>query len=54
LTGEAGSFGAAIRRLSARYLAEERPSRFVRWFFYRHPPVAERLALAEAFSRQKA
>jgi STE24 endopeptidase len=54
LTGEAGSFGAAIRRLSARHLAEERPSRFVRWFFHRHPPVAERLALAEAFRRQRA
>lgn len=54
LTGEAGSFGAAIRRLSARYLAEERPSRLVRWFFYRHPPVAERLALAESFGRDKA
>jgi STE24 endopeptidase len=54
LTGEAGSFGAAIRRLSARHLAEERPSRLVRWFFYRHPPVAERLALAEAFSSDKA
>ena len=49
LTGEAGSFGAAIRRLSARYLAEERPSRLVRWFFHRHPPVAERLAMAERF-----
>jgi STE24 endopeptidase len=54
LTGEAGPFGAAIRRLSARYLAEERPSRLVRWFFCRHPPVAERLAFAEMFSRQKA
>jgi STE24 endopeptidase len=46
LTGEADAFAAAIRRLSARHLAEERPSLLTRWFFHRHPPVGERLALA--------
>lgn len=54
LTGEAAAFGAAIRRLSDRHLAEERPSRLVRWFFHRHPSVTERLALAEAYQRVRA
>jgi hypothetical protein len=51
LTGEVDAFGAAIRRLSARHLSEERPSSLARWLFHRHPPVAERLASAELFRR---
>jgi STE24 endopeptidase len=46
LTGSADAFAAAIRRLGERHLAEERPSRLTRWLYYRHPSVAERLALA--------
>jgi STE24 endopeptidase len=51
-TGHAEAFGAAVRRLGAERLVEDRPSRLTRWLFHRHPTVAERLALAEAF-RQK-
>jgi len=50
LTGEAEAFGAAIRRLSAQHLSEERPSAVTRWLFHRHPTVAERLALATEFA----
>ena len=49
LTGEAEAFTSAIRRLGARHLAEERPTALTRWFFHRHPPVGERLALASRF-----
>lgn len=49
LTGHAEAFATAIRRLGARHLAEERPTALTRWFYHRHPPVAERLALAEAY-----
>jgi STE24 endopeptidase len=49
LTGETDAFEAAIRRLGERHLAEERPSAMTRWLFHRHPPVAERLALANRF-----
>ena len=45
LTGGADAFSAAIRRLGARHLAEERPSALTRWLYHRHPSVAERLAL---------
>jgi STE24 endopeptidase len=51
LTGEAAALAAAVRRLGERHLVEERPSRLTRWFFHRHPPVAERIALAEGFAR---
>lgn len=51
LTGGAEAFSAAVRRLSVRHLAEERPSTLTRWLFHRHPSVAERLALAEMFRR---
>jgi STE24 endopeptidase len=49
-TGGAEAFGAAVRRLSQRRLAEERPSTLTRWLHYRHPSVAERLAVAEAWT----
>ena len=51
LTGAADAFAAAIRRLGDRHLAEEHPSALTRLLYYRHPTVAERLALAEAFKR---
>ena len=52
LTGGIAPFQAAIRRLADRHLAEERPSRLAKWFYHRHPSVAERLEAAEAFQRR--
>jgi STE24 endopeptidase len=49
VTGGAEAFRAAVRRLGAEHLAEERPSVLTRWLFQRHPSVAERVALAEAY-----
>lgn len=43
-TGRPDALRAAIRRMSARHLSEERPSRWVRWFFHKHPTVEERLS----------
>jgi STE24 endopeptidase len=51
LTGRADAFAAALRRLGERHLAEERPSPMTRWLFHRHPPLADRLALADAYKR---
>jgi STE24 endopeptidase len=53
-TGGADAFSAAIRRLGARHLAEERPTVVTRWLFHRHPTVAERLAMAEAYRQLRA
>lgn len=50
LTGNASAFIAAMERLGAQNLAEERPSRLARWLFYTHPPVAERVAAARAWN----
>jgi Zn-dependent protease with chaperone function len=49
LTGGADAFGMALRRLGARRLAEERPSIWTQWMYHRHPPVMERLAMAETY-----
>jgi Zn-dependent protease with chaperone function len=49
LTGRAEAFQAAIRRLAAEHLAEERPSTLTRLFYHRHPSVQERLSTAETF-----
>ena len=51
LTGGAAEFRAALRRLAARHLAEERPSRLTRWLYHRHPTVADRLRFADQFER---
>jgi STE24 endopeptidase len=50
LTGGADAFSAAIRRLGAQHLAEERPSAMTQWLYHRHPTVAERLATANTFA----
>jgi STE24 endopeptidase len=50
LTGGAGPFISAMRRLGAQNLAEERPSRPVLWFFHTHPTIDERIAAARTFT----
>jgi len=45
-TGNSGAFTSAIKRLSARNLADEDPPTLARLLFYSHPPVSERLAFA--------
>lgn len=49
LTSNPAAFVSAMRRLGAQNLAEERPSRLVRWLFHSHPPLDERLAFARTW-----
>ena len=49
LTRNPGAFISAMRRLGERNLAEEEPSWLVRWLFYSHPPLRERIAAAQTF-----
>lgn len=46
VTGNHEAFVSGLRRMGTEHLAEERPSRLVKWCFYSHPPVAERVAAA--------
>ena len=46
VTGNYEAFVSGLRRLGTQHLAEERPTRFVKWCFYSHPPVADRVAAA--------
>lgn len=50
ITGNAGAFHSAMRRLAQQNMAEEQPSRLVRWFFHSHPPIRERLEAARTFA----
>jgi Zn-dependent protease with chaperone function len=50
LTRNPTAFLSAMRKLGGQNLAEERPSRLVEWFFYSHPPLAERLSAARNWS----
>ena len=38
-----------MKRLSQQNLAEEYPSPVVRWLFYSHPPIRERIEAAARF-----
>jgi STE24 endopeptidase len=49
LTKNPSAFISAMRRLAQQNLAEEQPSRVVQVLFYTHPPIRERIAVAEAF-----
>jgi STE24 endopeptidase len=46
MTGNVDAFVTAMKRLGARNLAEERPSRLVQILFYTHPPTAARIDAA--------
>jgi STE24 endopeptidase len=50
LTRNPSAFISAMRRLGAQNLAEEHPTRLVQWLFYSHPPIRERIAVAQAFA----
>lgn len=51
-TRNVDAFVTAMRRLSQQNLAEEYPSRLVRWLFYSHPPIRERIEAARAFREE--
>ncbi|MEO8681589.1 MAG: M48 family metallopeptidase [Vicinamibacterales bacterium] len=52
-TRNVDAFVTAMKRLSQQNLAEEYPSPLVRWLFYSHPPIRERIDAAKAFSREE-
>jgi len=49
-TRNVDAFVTAMKRLSQQNLAEEYPSPIVRWLFYSHPPIRERIDSARAFA----
>ena len=51
-TRNVDAFVTAMKRLSQQNLAEEYPSAIVRWLFYSHPPIRERIDAARAFARE--
>jgi STE24 endopeptidase len=51
VTGNAGAFIGAMKRLGQQNLAEEEPSRLVEWLFHSHPPGSARIEAARAFER---
>lgn len=48
LTNNPSAFISAMRRIGQQNLAEDNPSRLVQAFFYTHPPIRERLRVAQA------
>lgn len=52
-TRNVDAFVTAMKRLSQQNLAEEYPSPIVRFLFYSHPPIRERIDAAKAFGREE-
>lgn len=50
LTRNVPAFVSAMKRLAARNLAEEQPSRLVQILFYTHPPISARIDAAQVWA----
>lgn len=53
LTKNPPAFISAMKRLAQQNMAEDEPSTLVQWLFYSHPPIRERIAAAQAFTRSE-
>jgi STE24 endopeptidase len=53
LTGNPAAFIRSEVQLARSNLADLAPPRLVVWLLYTHPPVAERIRMAEAFQAGK-
>ncbi|OGW74845.1 MAG: hypothetical protein A2Z72_06670 [Omnitrophica bacterium RBG_13_46_9] len=49
VTRDKGSFISLMRKLAFKNLADPNPSNMVKLIFYNHPPISERIKLAEGF-----
>lgn len=50
VTRAPAAFIAAMRKLQRQNLAEQEVSRWVEWCWYDHPPIAQRVAMAEGWA----
>jgi STE24 endopeptidase len=53
LTNDPTAFSSAMQRLGDLNLSDPKPSAFLKYALYSHPPIAERIAHAERFSAER-
>ncbi|MBI3893603.1 MAG: M48 family metalloprotease [Candidatus Wallbacteria bacterium] len=53
LTGKPDAFIRAEEQLARQNLSEPAPTAAAVWFFYTHPPAADRIAMAERYARSR-
>ncbi|MCM8780111.1 MAG: M48 family metalloprotease, partial [Candidatus Omnitrophica bacterium] len=46
-TGNKDAFVSVMSKLGKQNLADINPNKWVKWFFFDHPPISERIAMAE-------
>ncbi|MGE5197094.1 MAG: M48 family metallopeptidase [Deltaproteobacteria bacterium] len=51
VTGLKEAFISMMEKLASQNLADPKPSRLVKVFFFDHPPIEERIALAKSFNK---
>jgi STE24 endopeptidase len=52
-TGLPEAFVSTMEKLSAQNLADRKPHPLIKFFFFDHPPIDERIARAKVFKRQE-
>jgi STE24 endopeptidase len=52
-TGKSQAFRSVMMKLAGQNLSEANPPAWVRFLFYSHPPISERIQVAEAFARRQ-
>jgi STE24 endopeptidase len=50
-TDKPAAFAEAMRKLASQNLIEAEPPRWAEWLLYTHPPVAQRIRMAEGYAR---
>jgi len=53
LTRDYSSFISAMEKLADQNLSEADPPRWAEWFFYTHPPISQRVKLAQTLASQQ-
>ncbi len=48
-TGLKDAFISMMNKLSQQNLADRKPHPIIKFFFFNHPPIAERIKMAESF-----
>lgn len=53
VTGRPAAFASAMTRLANQNLAQVDPPRWIVWLLYSHPPISERLSMAQRMSQEQ-
>lgn len=54
ITGDPDAFISVMKNLALKNLSDMAPPKIIKYFFYDHPPIGERISMAENYKKQNA